>query len=52
MTFIKGKVDIFAQHETNGFIVIHKLNNYSENTYDSLSCRLIATKNFVKKNEV
>ena len=50
MTFIKGKVDIFTQNESNGFIIIHKLNNYSDQSYDSLSCRIIATKNFVKKN--
>ena len=52
MTFIKGKVDIFAQHQTDGLIVIHKLNNYSDISYSCLSCRLIATQRQVKKNQV
>lgn len=50
MTFIKGKVDIYAENEQDGHILIHKLNNYSDTAYDSLSCRLVATQRFVKKN--
>lgn len=33
-------------------MLIQKLNNYSDIAYDSLSCRLVATRKFVKKNEV
>ena len=51
MTFIKGKVDIMPQdNDKNGYMLIHKLNNYSDNQYDRLSCRIVATRKFVKKN--
>ena len=33
-------------------LVIHKLNNYTDMAYDGLSCRIVATENFIKKNEV
>lgn len=53
MTFIKGKVDILTEQDgQQGLLIIRKLNNYSDNSFGALSCRLIATKKFVKKNEV
>lgn len=51
MVFIKGKVDIYTEaDEKGGIVLIHKLNNYSDQTHECLSCRIVATSKFVKKN--
>lgn len=53
MIFIKGKVDIYTEMEDSGGILfIHKLNNYSDKEHECLSCRIVATKKYIKKNEM